>query len=59
MFILGGLVAAVILIRQVRWIAVIALLITVGYFVHNYLDDELHLEHHDKVTIMRPGAQNR
>jgi hypothetical protein len=53
MFILGGLVAAIILVRQVRWLAMIAVLITIGYIVRGYLNDDIHLDGREKMMILR------
>ncbi len=53
-FLLGGLLALVILIRQVRWLAVIALVVAIGYFAHNRLDYWPHEERRDHMKILRP-----
>jgi membrane-bound metal-dependent hydrolase YbcI (DUF457 family) len=53
-FILGVLLAALILIRQVRWLAMIALLVAIGYFAHGYLDYWPHDERRDRTVILRP-----
>ncbi len=37
-FLLGALLAVMILIRQMRWLVVIALLVVVGYFAHSRID---------------------
>jgi hypothetical protein len=53
-FILGMLLALVILIRQVRWIAVIALLVAIAHFAHSHMDYWPHEERRDHMKILRP-----
>jgi hypothetical protein len=48
------LVSAIILIRQIRWLAIVVLLITAGYLAHGYLSDLGFEERWDHVTILRP-----
>jgi hypothetical protein len=52
--ILGALVALLVLFRQVRWLAVIALVIAIGYFAHNRMDYWPHEEQRDHMKILRP-----
>ena len=44
----------VILVRQIRWIAVIVLLVAVGYFAHSHLDYWQLDERQDRTIILRP-----
>lgn len=53
-FILAILLGVVILIRQVRWLAVIALLVAIGYFAHSRMDYWPHEIRQDRTLIMRP-----
>jgi hypothetical protein len=53
-FILGALLVMVIVIRQVRWIAVIVLLVAIGYFAHTRMDYWPHEGHWDRTVILRP-----
>ena len=50
----GMLIALVILIRQVRWLAVIGLVVAIGYVAHNRLDYRPHEERRDHMKIPRP-----
>jgi hypothetical protein len=52
-FILGVLVTALILVRRIRWLAMIALLVAVGYFARGYLDYWPHDERQDRTVILR------
>jgi hypothetical protein len=52
--ILAGLITAIVLFRQVRWLAMITLLITLGYFVHGFFYDQPHEARRDRITILRP-----
>jgi hypothetical protein len=58
-FILGVLIATIVLIRQVRWLAVIVLLVAIGYIAHNRMDTwpinyQPHDERQDRTIILRP-----
>jgi len=53
-FMLGVLLSIVILIRQVRWLVVIALVVAMGYFAHNRMDYWPHEERRDRMKIVRP-----
>jgi hypothetical protein len=53
-FMLGGLLSIVILIRQVRWLAVIALVVGIGYFAHSRMDYWPHEQRRDHMKIVRP-----
>jgi hypothetical protein len=50
----GVLLALVILIRSVRWLAVIALLVAIAYVAHNRLDYRPHDERQDRMNMPRP-----
>jgi hypothetical protein len=51
---LGMLLSLLILVRQVRVLAVIALVIAIGYFVQNRMDYWPHSERRDHLKIVRP-----
>ncbi|MGA3002802.1 MAG: hypothetical protein ABSE20_13800 [Acetobacteraceae bacterium] len=53
-FILGALFALMIVIRQMRWVAVIVLLVAIGYFAHSRMDYWPHVERQDRTIILRP-----
>jgi hypothetical protein len=53
-FILSVLLAVVILVRQMRWVVMIGLLITIGYFAHNRMDYWPHEERRDRTITLRP-----
>jgi uncharacterized membrane protein YfcA len=53
-FILGALLAIVIMVRQMRWVVVIVFLLAVGYFAHNHMDYWPHEERRDRTIILRP-----
>ena len=53
-FVLGVLVTVLILVRQIRWLAMIALVVAVGYFARGYLDYWPHDERRDRTVILRP-----
>jgi hypothetical protein len=58
-FVLAVLIAMMILIRQVRWVAVVVLLVAIGYFAHNRMDywpmdHWAHQERQDHTIILRP-----
>lgn len=52
-FILGLFIALLVLVRQTRWLALIALAVAIGYFAHNRMDYWPH-EERDHMKILRP-----
>jgi hypothetical protein len=53
-FLLGALLAVMILVRQMRWLVVIALLVVVGYFAHGRIDFWSLEGRQDHTIILRP-----
>jgi hypothetical protein len=53
-FLLGALLGVVILMRHMRWIAVIVVLIAAGYFAYGRIDFWPHEDRPDHTIILRP-----
>jgi hypothetical protein len=52
--ILGVLVGLLVLVRSIRWLAVIALLVAIGYFAHTRMDYWPHEDRRDHLKTLRP-----
>jgi hypothetical protein len=51
---LGALLSVIILIRQIRWFAVLALVVGIGYLAHSRMNYWPLEERHDHMKVVRP-----